>query len=154
MEKIKNLSFNRVILPILFILSFIVVYLQNKGMTFFTIFMQRDLLRAAQWLQGNPYWWGPEMSAGGNLPGPFLYFLLIPPVLFSENIYTNSIIWNYLWIALTYSTLFYFLHQICKHKRYFLIFSLIYIMISNFFIHNMAFLLIMRHLLFCFTLWP
>ena len=37
------------------------------------IYIQRDISRALGWLKGDFYWPGPEMSAGSNLPGPFLF---------------------------------------------------------------------------------
>ncbi len=50
--------------------------------TTFYAFQTRDLRRAAELLAGHPIFYGPEMTGGGNLPGPFYYFLLLPSMLF------------------------------------------------------------------------
>jgi hypothetical protein len=39
-------------------------------------FQNRDLLRATALLHGHWIYYGPEMSGGGTLPGPFYYFIL------------------------------------------------------------------------------
>lgn len=46
--------------------------------TVFFIFQDRDLSRAHELLNGNFIFFGPELTGGGNLPGPFYYFLLAP----------------------------------------------------------------------------
>ncbi len=53
--------------------------------TIFYAFQTRDLTRAADLLLGTPIFYGPEMTGGGNLPGPFYYFLLLPSMLFGAN---------------------------------------------------------------------
>ena len=53
-------------------------YLQ--GMIFY-IFQERDIARAQELLSGSLIFFGPELTGGGNLPGPFYYFLLSPPLL-------------------------------------------------------------------------
>jgi len=42
----------------------------------FWVFQQRDLHRALGVLAGQPIFFGPEMTGGGNLPGPLYYYLL------------------------------------------------------------------------------
>jgi hypothetical protein len=49
----------------------------------FYVFQSRDMARTTQLLAGKPIFFGPEMTGGGNLPGPFYYFLLSIPQLFS-----------------------------------------------------------------------
>ncbi len=44
------------------------------------VFQERDLTRAAALLNGSPIFFGPEMTGGGNLPGPLYYFLLALPM--------------------------------------------------------------------------
>ena len=46
------------------------------------VFQTRDLYRAAQLLSGNLIFFGPEITGGGNLPGPFYYYLLAPALCF------------------------------------------------------------------------
>src|SRR6185312_10215696 len=46
----------------------------------FNIFQERDLARAQQWVAGKPIFFGPELSGGGHLPGPFYYALLYLPL--------------------------------------------------------------------------
>lgn len=48
----------------------------------FYVFQERDILRAQELLNGNFIFYGPELTGGGNLPGPFYYFLLSPSLLF------------------------------------------------------------------------
>ena len=67
------------------------------------------------------------MSSGGNLSGPFFYFLLFPPLLSGENIYSQSLIWLATWLSLTYATAFYFANKIYKHKESLLIFIMFFI---------------------------
>ena len=46
-----------------------------------TVFLERDLERARALTKGYFIFFGPEITGGGNLPGPFFYFLLTPPFL-------------------------------------------------------------------------
>ena len=99
----------------IFVLSFIYFYLQIVHLEF-SIFTNRDLGRAWGWLNGEFYWPGPEMSGGGNLPGPFFYFLLAPPLFFGNSIY-YSLLWYISWMSLTFTLAFYFLMSLCRHKE-------------------------------------
>lgn len=42
----------------------------------FYVFQARDVFRAAELSRGSLIWFGPEMTGGGNLPGPAYYVLL------------------------------------------------------------------------------
>lgn len=42
------------------------------------VFQDRDMERALKLISGNWIFFGPEMTGGGNLPGPFYYFLMAP----------------------------------------------------------------------------
>ncbi len=53
--------------------------------TIFYAFQSRDINRALRLLDGWPIFFGPEMTGGGNLPGPFYYILLIPGLLASAD---------------------------------------------------------------------
>lgn len=46
----------------------------------FYIFQDRDFSRAQELIKGNFIFFGPELTGGGNLPGPFYYFLLALPI--------------------------------------------------------------------------
>jgi hypothetical protein len=48
--------------------------------TFFFVFQARDLERARELAGGNLIFFGPEMTGGGNLPGPLYYLLLSLPL--------------------------------------------------------------------------
>lgn len=48
--------------------------------TFFFVFQARDIARARELLAGTPIFFGPEMTGGGNLPGPLYYLLLAIPL--------------------------------------------------------------------------
>lgn len=64
------------------ILAFALLYPPHYLMTSRSyIFTERDLLRALELIKGNLIFFGPELTGGGNLPGPFYYFLLVPPLL-------------------------------------------------------------------------
>ena len=76
----------------IFIFAFLLFHFSVKNALYLDIFTSRDILRAIGWLEGKPYWPGPEMSAGNNLPGPFFYFLLFPALLFGNNIYASSVL--------------------------------------------------------------
>jgi hypothetical protein len=49
---------------------------QLRSQLVFYNFQSRDLGRALELLQGHWIFYGPEMTGGGNLPGPFYYVLL------------------------------------------------------------------------------
>lgn len=54
--------------------------IQLKELLLFFIFQDRDMTRAADLLRGQWIFFGPEMTGGGNLPGPFYYYLLALPI--------------------------------------------------------------------------
>ena len=87
------------------------------GWYFKTIFTQRDIQRAIDWFNGKVYWPGPEMSSGGNLPGPFFYLLLLPPLIFGKTFLQDSFIWLFIWLSLSWTVAFYFSRKICQHKQ-------------------------------------
>ena len=67
------------------------------------------------------------MSFGGNLPGPFFYFLLFPPLIFGNDIYNQSIVWHICWLSLSYALSSYFTRRVIKHTESFLIFLILFI---------------------------
>ena len=106
---------------------FLLLYLSVKTALYLDIFTSRDILRAVGWLEGKFYWPGPEMSAGNNLPGPFFYFLLFPALILGTDIYSSSVLWMIIWIALTYTTAFFFIGRISVNKESLLIFLVAFI---------------------------
>ena len=112
---------------IFFVIVFLIFRFQTNEYLYIDIFTQRDILRALGWLKGNFHWPGPEMSSGGNLPGPFFYFLLFPPLLFGESIYSQSLIWLVTWLSLTWTMAFCFASKFCKHKESLVIFLMFFI---------------------------
>ena len=78
-------------------------------------------------MEGYFYWPGPELSGGNNLPGPFFYFLLLLPLLFGSDIYSQSLLWHIIWLSLTYAVAFYFLTKIIRYKESLLIFLFVFI---------------------------
>ena len=119
-----------------FTLAFIIFY--NLSIEW-SVFSERDISRAKGWLEGNFHWPGPEMSGGNNLPGPFFYFLLLPAMLFGENIYSQTALWTITWFALTYTAAFFFLSKITSHKESVLIFLVTFIL--TIFRYNNSFML-------------
>ncbi len=64
------------------LLSFILIYFPDSAQKMiYYIFQERDISRAQELLNGSFIFFGPELTGGGNLPGPFYYFLLTPPLL-------------------------------------------------------------------------
>jgi hypothetical protein len=61
--------------------------------TVFYAFQTRDLNRAFELLNGNSIFYGPEMTGGGNLPGPLYYFLLVPALIFGNA-------WEHAWLEM------------------------------------------------------
>lgn len=110
-----------------FFLVFLIFHFQFNAWWVFDIFTERDIQRALGWLNGRFYWPGPEMSYGFNLPGPFFYFLLFPPLIFGDNIYSQSLIWHITWLSLTYTIAFHFAGKIYRYKESLLIFIMFFI---------------------------
>ena len=106
---------------LVFGLFYIATYIyENIYLDFSTEF---EIRRALDWLNGDFYWPGPEITFGHYpLPGPFFYFLLFPPLLFGGNIYSKLLIWRIIWLALSYTVAFHFARRICKHKESLFIF--------------------------------
>ena len=104
-----------------------------------------NILKALDWLNGNPDWLGPHIPHSiGNLPGPFFYFLIIPPLLLN-NPYTSLILYLIGWLSLTFTVAFYFVKKITKDSlspflflililtSYFFRETLLYIQLNNLF---------------------
>ncbi len=65
----------------LIVLAMVIQYSWDKlQWVITTVFLERDLDRASELLNGHFIFFGPEVTGGGNLPGPFFYFLLTPPL--------------------------------------------------------------------------
>ena len=105
-----------------FLFVFLIFYFYSERFIFWTIFTQKGILRSIGWLEGQPYWPGPEMTIGGSLPGPFFYFLLFPALIFGNNPYSQTILWCMTWISLTYSAAFYFATKVYSHRTSLVIF--------------------------------
>lgn len=94
---------------------FLLFYFQVEEELVVSIHSHKQLLKAFGWLNSAPGWLGPELPYnGGNLTGPFFYFLLLPPLLF-KNPYTASIIWLLSWLSLTYTAAFLFMRSATKN---------------------------------------
>ena len=111
-----------------FALGFLFFYVHARYDIRWDIWTARDIARALGWLEGRFHWPGPELSGGNNLPGPFFYFLLLPPLLFGSDIYSQSLLWHIIWLSLTYAVAFYFLTKITRHKESLLIFLFAFLM--------------------------
>ncbi|MDE0091826.1 MAG: hypothetical protein OXN83_00905, partial [Oligoflexia bacterium] len=112
-----------------FAFVFLIFYLFRADYTSFDIYTERDIQRAMGWLAGKWHWPGPEMTTGSSLPGPLFYFLLFPPLIFGESAHSQSLIWHYLWLSLTYTTAFHFASRIIQHKDSLFLFILFLISI-------------------------
>lgn len=65
---------------LLLYIAFLLDWDQLLNRTVFYVFQTRDLNRASALLQGHAIFFGPEMTGGGNLPGPLYYYLLALPL--------------------------------------------------------------------------
>ena len=110
-----------------FSLAFSIFYFQIGEHLYMDIFTQRDISRAMGWLKGQFYWHGPEMTQGNNLPGPFFYFLLFPPLLFGESPMSQSVLWLIAWLSLSWTAVFYFAGKICKRGESLLLFIMLFV---------------------------
>ncbi len=64
----------------------------------FFAFQERDLARAKELISGHPIFYGPEVTGGGFLPGPFYYLLLSPPLALGLN-WMGTWVWMYFLIS-------------------------------------------------------
>ncbi|MBX3021086.1 MAG: hypothetical protein KF799_05360 [Bdellovibrionales bacterium] len=53
-----------------------------RGLVYFSIFQERDLMRSQLVAEGQWFFYGPEIFGGGHLPGPFYYYLNAIPLWF------------------------------------------------------------------------
>lgn len=74
------------------------------------LFQTRDLARATELLHGHPIFFGPEVTSGGFLPGPFYYYLLALPLLLGLG-WKGSWILLVLFCGATVSTLWHFFRR-------------------------------------------
>lgn len=71
---------------------------QYLNSSIFYIFQERDVSRALELLKGKLIFFGPEVTGGGNLPGPFYYFLLSAPLSLGLGWFG---IWNWMFLLLS-----------------------------------------------------
>ena len=69
-----------------------------QGLVFY-IFQDRDISRTQELLSGKMIFFGPELTGGGNLPGPFYYFLLSPAVALGLD-WVNTWYWMFILMAM------------------------------------------------------
>lgn len=70
---------------------FLLDYKELYDQTFFYVFQERDIERARNLLNGRWIFFGPELTGGGNLPGPLYYFCLAAVLFFKSH-------WHSAWI--------------------------------------------------------
>ncbi len=89
----KNYVIRNAILCIglIIVFSFCINIFDLFDKTLFFIFQNRDISRARNLLAGNLIFYGPEMTGGGNLPGPLYYIFLSVSQFFSQT-------WKSAWI--------------------------------------------------------
>ena len=91
-----------------------------------------NILKAISWLNGEMDWLGANIPYSTvNLPGPFFYFLLFPPLVFHDP-YTSLIFYVIAWLSFTFTIAFYFVKKITKNNLSPLLF-LIMLLSSSFF---------------------
>ena len=125
--------------PIIIFAIFYLIFYLKKDDFYITTLSHIDILTAMDWLKGQFNWLGPQIPyQTGNLPGPFFYFLIIPPLLLKEP-YTFLILYTIAWLSLTFTSAFYFVKNITKNQFSPVLF-LILLLTSNFFIEYIMFL--------------
>ena len=98
-----------------FAVFYLIFYLKKDGFYIYSL-SHSEILKAMDWLSGNPFWPGPRLLfKDGALPGPFFYFLLIPPLLFNKA-YPAIILYLTGWLSLTFTAAFYFVKKITKER--------------------------------------
>ncbi len=92
----------------------------------FYLFQTRDISRAINLLSGQNIFYGPELTGGGNLPGPFYYYLIAIPLFFSKS-------WFSVWILFyTMSFIsFYLLSKALFKGKNFITFLLLFFALST-----------------------
>lgn len=99
----KKYLFRTVELVSVSILAFIVLNTFSENFAV-NIFQLRDLERASLLLEGKLILFGPETTGGGNLPGPYYYFLIAIPLLITKSIQAVWY-WNIILTATSFATL-------------------------------------------------
>ena len=121
MNKFLVLIYNKKIQSLLlsfsiFLVFFIVFYIR-KDIISVSVISHDQILKALDWLKGDFFWFGPEVPYQKHyLPGPLMYFLLMPPLILSKDPHINSIVWLIIWISMTLTLAFSFLQKICKEN--------------------------------------
>lgn len=78
-------SITAVVFALFIIFIFLLNPLELLEQTYFYIFQDRDIERARLILRGQGVFFGPEMTGGGNLPGPLYYVLLAVGLFFKAD---------------------------------------------------------------------
>ena len=140
-----------------FLFFFTVLYFRKDHINIFNL-SYNQILTAMEWLNGKFFWPGPEAPYQGHyMPGPLMYFLLMPPLLLSKTPYAGIMVWMIVWSSLTYSLTFSFIRAICKNAIS-PFFFLLLLFTNRFFFHtehdphylNYSFSLIFHLLTFIF----
>mgnify|MGYP001602885281 FL=1 len=92
-------------LPALFGFAFLFFYGLVASDVSPDIYQARDLDRAAGLLNGHFIWYGPELSGGGHLPGPFYYWLLAIPLALGRS-WASALTFNCMLSAAAATALF------------------------------------------------
>lgn len=112
----KKAVFNFLIFCLSFLLFFIIFYIKKdqmdiKNLSFYQLKTAMDLTN------GRLFWPGPEIPFLGHyLPGPFMSFLLLPPLLFGSSPYSSVLIWILIYLSLTYAIAVVFIRSICSNS--------------------------------------
>ena len=123
--------------PIIIFALFYFVFYLKKDTFYITTLSHIDILTAMDWLNGRFNWLGPQIPyQTGNLPGPFFYFLIMPPLLLKDP-YTSLILYTIAWLSLTFTVAFYFIKNITKNEFSPVLF-LILLLTSHFFIEDIV----------------
>ncbi len=91
-NKVKKIKFNYFDIGFKEILLFLIAltyYESFADVVNLLVYQGRDLLRAYELYHNKIIFYGPELTGGGFLPGPFYYYLLGLPYLFTENVFSS-----------------------------------------------------------------
>ncbi len=79
-DRIARRASNSLIYLLPYLLFFSLWFFLTSDSRYLTVFLERDLYRALDWLSGTFHLYGPEMQGGGHLPGPLVYWLYALPL--------------------------------------------------------------------------
>lgn len=87
------------------------IWMTKENLLLPNIFQSRDIRRALDLYQNRHWiWFGPELTGGGQLPGPFYYYLIGLPMILTNSVFSIYLL-EYVLFSLTAALVWYFLKR-------------------------------------------